>query len=167
MDNNQLADPNAGVAYFKNFLRPYFLKGAYNTFLYRMISFINLRKGSRDMLSFMTQFDILSRRLAAAWVELMRPPERDAEFHASLAAENVQIMFVCRPSIIKHSLIITLACKTISSPMKSLLYSLINLWKMMSTSIRHGIRNFVGDMKTYFHSPQTLWPCTSSRVAKA
>ena len=49
MDNNQLADPNIGVAYFKNFLRPYFLKGAYNTFLYRMISSINLRKGSRDI----------------------------------------------------------------------------------------------------------------------
>ena len=43
------------------------------------------------MLSFMTQFDILSRRLAAAWVELMRPPERDAKFHASLAAENVRL----------------------------------------------------------------------------
>ena len=91
MDNNQLADPNTGVAYFKNFLRPYFLKGAYNTFLYRMISFINLRKGRRDMPSFMTQFDIPSRRLAAAWVELMRPPERDAEFHASLATENVRL----------------------------------------------------------------------------
>ena len=40
------------------------------------------------MLYFMTQFDILTRRLAASWIELMSPPQRNDEFRGRLREEN-------------------------------------------------------------------------------
>ena len=36
LDRDRLKDPNNGVKYFKSFLRPLFVKGAANVFLYRL-----------------------------------------------------------------------------------------------------------------------------------
>ena len=38
LDRDRLKDPNIGVKYFKSFLRPLFVKGAANVFLYRTAS---------------------------------------------------------------------------------------------------------------------------------
>eukprot|EP00439_Symbiodinium_sp_Y106_P068830 s1091_g11.t1 len=46
LDRDRLKDPNNGVKYFKSFLRPLFVKGAANVFLYRFQQFMNLHRGN-------------------------------------------------------------------------------------------------------------------------
>eukprot|EP00439_Symbiodinium_sp_Y106_P062345 s3110_g9.t1 len=50
LDRERLKDPNNGVKYFKSFLRPLFVKGTANVFLYRFQQFMNLQCGNGDML---------------------------------------------------------------------------------------------------------------------
>ena len=49
LDRDRLKDPNNGVKYFKSFLRPLFVKGAANVFLYRFQQFMNLHRRSRTL----------------------------------------------------------------------------------------------------------------------
>ena len=44
LQNDLLQDPDEGVNYFKNTLKKYFLKGATNVCLYRLLSFFNHRR---------------------------------------------------------------------------------------------------------------------------
>ena len=55
-DRERKKDPNNGVRYFKSFLRPLFVKGAANVFLYRFQQFMNLHRGNGDMLCWITKF---------------------------------------------------------------------------------------------------------------
>ena len=64
-------DPLQGVNYFKNTLKKYFLKGATNVYLYRLLSFFNHRKQNQEFLIFTSKFEILLMRLKAAWMDLM------------------------------------------------------------------------------------------------
>ena len=64
-------DPDEGVNYFKNTLKKYFLKGATNVYLYRLLSFFNQRRQSQEFLIFTSKFEILLMRLKAAWMNLM------------------------------------------------------------------------------------------------
>ena len=50
LDRERLKDPRNGVKYFKSYLRPLFVKGAANVFLYRFQQAMNLHRGSGDML---------------------------------------------------------------------------------------------------------------------
>ena len=50
LDRDRLKDPTNGVKYFKSFLRPLFVKGAANVFLYRFQQFMNMHRGNGDML---------------------------------------------------------------------------------------------------------------------
>lgn len=45
LDRERLKDANTGVQYFKSFLRPLFVKGAQNVFLYRFQQFMNIHRG--------------------------------------------------------------------------------------------------------------------------
>ena len=47
--------PGAGVQHFKNQLRPYFVQGATNVFLYRFMQLVKFNRGSADMMKWMTQ----------------------------------------------------------------------------------------------------------------
>ena len=58
LDRDRLKDPNNGVKYFKSFLRPLFVKGAANVFLYRFQQFMNLHRGNGDMLRWITRFQL-------------------------------------------------------------------------------------------------------------
>ena len=51
--------PGAGVEYFKRVLRPHFVKGSTNVFLYRFMQFVRFNRGSADMMKWMTRFQIL------------------------------------------------------------------------------------------------------------
>ena len=57
--------------YFKNTLKKYFLKGATNMYLYRLLSFFNHRRQNQEFLIFTSKFEILLMRLKAAWMDLM------------------------------------------------------------------------------------------------
>ena len=49
MDREKLKDKENGVQYFMDFLRPYFLKGVQNVFLYRLFQFMKLRRGRLEI----------------------------------------------------------------------------------------------------------------------
>ena len=66
-----MQDPDEGVNYFKNTLKKYFLKGATNVYLYRLLSFFNHRWQNQEFLIFTSKFEILLMRLKAAWMDLM------------------------------------------------------------------------------------------------
>jgi len=51
-----LRDPNEGLNYFKKFLRPHFIKGAQNVFLYRFMQFMKFNRGTMDLQKWMTRF---------------------------------------------------------------------------------------------------------------
>ena len=67
LQNDLLQDPDEGVNYFKN----YFLKGATNVYLYRLLSFFNHGRQNQEFLIFTSKFGILLMRLKAAWMDLM------------------------------------------------------------------------------------------------
>eukprot|EP00439_Symbiodinium_sp_Y106_P081956 s1004_g21.t1 len=69
----RLKDPNNGVKYFKSFLRPLFVKGAANVFLYRFQQFMNLHRGNRDMLRWITRFQLSIQRMQEAWNDTYLP----------------------------------------------------------------------------------------------
>ena len=66
LQNDLLQDPDEGVNYFKNTLKKYFLKGAINVYLYRLLSFFNHRRQNQEFLIFTSKFEILLMRFKTA-----------------------------------------------------------------------------------------------------
>ena len=66
-----LRDPNDGVNYFKRFLRPHFIKGAQNVFLYRFMQFMKYNRGTMDLQKWMTRFQLTGNRLIESWMDLL------------------------------------------------------------------------------------------------
>ena len=73
LHRDRLKDPNNGVKYFKSFLRPVFVKGTANVFLYRFQQFMNLHRGNGDMLRWITRFQLSIQRMQEAWNDTYLP----------------------------------------------------------------------------------------------
>ena len=73
LDRDRLKDPINGVKYFKSFLRPLFVKGAANVFLYRFQQFMNMHRGNGDMLRWITRFQLSVNRMQEAWNDTYIP----------------------------------------------------------------------------------------------
>ena len=71
LDREMLRDPQEGVNYFKRFLRPHFIKGAQNVFLYRFMQFMKYNRGTMDLQKWMTRFQLTGNRLIESWVDLL------------------------------------------------------------------------------------------------
>ena len=69
----KLKDKVNGVQYFKSYLRPLFVKGASNVFLYLFQQFMTLRRGSGDMLRWITRFQLSRARMQEAWNDTYVP----------------------------------------------------------------------------------------------
>ena len=67
LDRDALKNKEKGVLYFKRTLRPVFVKGRANVFLYRFQQFMNLRRGSSDLMKRMSRFQFQLKRLEEAW----------------------------------------------------------------------------------------------------
>ena len=93
LDRDRLKDRVNGVRYFKSYLRPLFVKGASNVFLYRFQQFMTLHRGNGDMLRWITRFQLSRSRMQEAWDDTYAPitdvnnPEVRA-FVTSLPAEE-------------------------------------------------------------------------------
>ena len=74
LDREMLRDPNDGVNYFKRFLRPHFIKGAQNVFLYRFMQFMKYNRGTMDLQKRMTRFQLTGNRLIESWMDLTTRP---------------------------------------------------------------------------------------------
>ena len=87
LDRDRLKDPNNGVKYFKSFLRPLFVKGAANVFLYRFQQFMNLHRGNGDMLRWITRSQLSVQRMQEAWNDTYLPitDPMNAEVRAFIA----------------------------------------------------------------------------------
>ena len=71
LDREMLRDPQEGVNYFKRFLRPHFIKGAQNVFLYRFMQFMKYNRGTIDLQKWMTRFQLTGNRLIESWMDLL------------------------------------------------------------------------------------------------
>ena len=71
LDREMLREPQEGVNYFKRFLRPHFIKGAQNVFLYRFMQFMKYNRGTMDLQKWMTRFQLTRNRLIESWMDLL------------------------------------------------------------------------------------------------
>ena len=97
LDRDDLKNKDEGVLYFKRTLRPFFVKGSVNVFLYRFQQFMNFRRGSSDLMKWMSRFQIQLKRLEEAWGDTLTPssdPAHDEvrQYTQSLSAEVRQAM---------------------------------------------------------------------------
>ena len=60
-----------GVKYFKNTLRPHFIKGALSVFLWRFFQFIRARRENIEMVKWIGKFSLLLKRLKDAWMDML------------------------------------------------------------------------------------------------
>ena len=92
-----LKNKEESVTDFKRTLRPFFMKGSANVFLYRFQQFMNLRRGSSDLMKWMSRFQIQLKRLEEAWGDTLTPindPAHDEvrQYTQSLSTEVRQAM---------------------------------------------------------------------------
>ena len=58
-----------GVMYFRNTLRPHFIKGAHKVFLWRFCQFNRARRGSLEMVKWIGRFSLSLQLLRDAWMD--------------------------------------------------------------------------------------------------
>ena len=73
LDRGQLKSKEDGVAYFNRTLRPLFVKGSVDVFLYRFQQFMNLRRDSSGWMKWMSRFQSQLQRLEEAWGNTLTP----------------------------------------------------------------------------------------------
>eukprot|EP00439_Symbiodinium_sp_Y106_P069279 s2822_g11.t3 len=88
LDRGRLKNPENGVKYFKTFLRPLFVKGAANVFLYRLQQFMNLHRGNGNMLRWITKFQLSVQRMQEAWNDTYLPITDPTNAEAMERAKN-------------------------------------------------------------------------------
>ena len=66
-----------GVEYFMKTLRPFYLKGVEQIFLWRFMNFLKMSRGNLDLQTWQTRLTIMTRRLMDAWGDLFEAPDRD------------------------------------------------------------------------------------------
>ena len=77
LDRDLLRDPINGVKYFKDSLRPQFIKNSQSVFLWRFLQLFKAHRGSQDMLRWIGRYSVLRKRLAESWMDLWRPIAQD------------------------------------------------------------------------------------------
>ena len=61
----------AGVKYLLDYLKPHYLKGAQNVFLWRFFKIMACRRGGKDFHSWITRFTIIKKNASDAWMDLL------------------------------------------------------------------------------------------------
>ena len=84
-----------GVGYFRNSLRPHFMKGAQNVFLWRFYQFNRARRGNLEMVKWIGRFSLSLHRLRDAWMDnlpmsSMSEEQRQGQYLADVAQENAE-----------------------------------------------------------------------------
>ena len=71
LDRELLKVKETGVEYFLNTLRPQFVKGVQNVFLYRLMQFLNMRRGRLDLNRWIAKYNLQKKRLTDSWMDLL------------------------------------------------------------------------------------------------
>ena len=91
--NRDVLKAEDGVKYFRDKLRPHFVKGAYSVFLWRVYLFIRARRGNTEMVDWIDKFDLLLKRVKDSWmymlpVSSMTEQQRESQYQADIARLN-------------------------------------------------------------------------------
>ena len=91
LDRDRLRDPDNGVKYFKDMVRPHFVKGNQSVFLWRFYQFLRFYRGQQDLLRWIGRFTVVLKRLRDSWMDLLQPTsEQDPAFLRDLQNVNDQ-----------------------------------------------------------------------------
>ena len=78
LDREKLKEKETGVKYFLTEMRPRFVKGAQSIFLWRLFQFFYFRRGrGKNMLEWIGRFQVLTKRLKDAWMDMYEPFKRE------------------------------------------------------------------------------------------
>ena len=79
LDNAELRNPQTGVRHFKDVLRPYFVKGVNHVFLWRFLQLFQCYRGNQEFVLWIGRFEVTSRRVLTAWMDLFHHDTPGAE----------------------------------------------------------------------------------------
>ena len=100
LDRDQLRDPVTGVKYFKDTLRPHFVKGVQAVFLWRFYQFLRCYRGSQDLLRWIGRLSVVRKRLQDSWMDLLPiMNQQNQEFIDDLAIVNNQRLAANQPIV--------------------------------------------------------------------
>ena len=95
LDNTELRNPEHGVRHFKDVLRPYFVKGVNHVFLWRFLQLFRCYRGNQEFVLWIGRFEVTSRRVLTAWMDLFHhdtPGAETPQFVALLPAAAQQVL---------------------------------------------------------------------------
>ena len=69
--NREFLRAEDGVKYFRDTLRPHFIKGAQSVFFWRFYQFIRARRRDIEMVKWIGKFSLLLKRLRDAWMDML------------------------------------------------------------------------------------------------
>ena len=91
LERDRLRDPDHGVRYFKDTIRPHFVKGTQSVFLWRFFQFIRFYRGNQDILRWIGRLTVVRKRLQDSWMDLLAPTnEQDPVFQQDLIDVNIE-----------------------------------------------------------------------------
>ena len=73
LEGNRLKDEETGVQYFKDTLRPNFIKNKEHVFLWRFLKLFSFKRGHTDITQWAPKFLIVKKRLMDSWMDLFEP----------------------------------------------------------------------------------------------
>ena len=84
-----------GVKYFRETLRPHFIRGAQSVFLWRFHQFTRARRGNIEMVKWIGKFSLLLKRSKDAWMDMLllstlSEERRQSQYLADVTQENVE-----------------------------------------------------------------------------
>ena len=89
LDRDRLRDADNGVRYFKDTLRPHFVKGNQSVFLWRFFQFLRCYRGQSDLLRWIGRLSVVRKRLQDSWMDLLAVvEENDLQFLQDLLEVN-------------------------------------------------------------------------------
>ena len=77
LDREILKSPE-GVQHFKDVLRPNFVKGAQNVFLWRFFQLMRQHRGNMDFVKWIGKFTVVQKRVMEAWMDLLPQTTRQS-----------------------------------------------------------------------------------------
>ena len=82
-----------GVKYFRDTLRPHFIKGAQSVFLWRFYQFNRTRRGNIGMVKWIGKFSLPLKRFKDSWMDMLpmstlSEEQRQNQYLADVAQEN-------------------------------------------------------------------------------
>ena len=69
LDRDLLKDANTGAQYFKDVLRPHFVKGSQSVFLWRFFQSLRCNRGHQDLLKWIGKLTVIRKRVLDSWMD--------------------------------------------------------------------------------------------------